>query len=195
MTLSSRRHIFWQFLAGLSLLLATPFAAAAEAAADEQYRINAGDVLSVSVWREEGLQVPEVLVRPDGHISFPLVGNLRAAGKSVPEVSQEMTAKLTKYIPDPEVHIAVKALSGNVVYVIGKVNRPGVFPMGSRVDIVQALAMAGGMTPYAAANKVRILRRDGSKQTAISFAYGDIEKGEQLEQNILLRAGDVVVVP
>lgn len=195
MTLSSRCPIFCQFLAGLSLLLATPFAAAAEAAADEQYRINAGDVLSISVWREEGLQVPEVLVRPDGHISFPLVGNLRAAGKSVPEVSQEMTAKLTKYIPDPEVHIAVKALSGNVVYVIGKVNRPGVFPMGSRVDIVQALAMAGGMTPYAAANKVRILRREGSRQTAIPFAYGDIEKGEQLEQNIVLRAGDVVVVP
>lgn len=195
MTLSSRCPIFCQFLAGLSLLLATSFAAAAEAAADEQYRINAGDVLSISVWREEGLQVPEVLVRPDGHISFPLVGNLRAAGKSVPEVSQEMTAKLTKYIPDPEVHIAVKALSGNVVYVIGKVNRPGVFPMGSRVDIVQALAMAGGMTPYAAANKVRILRREGSRQTAIPFAYGDIEKGEKLEQNILLRAGDVVVVP
>ncbi len=78
---------------------------------------------------------------------------------------------------------------------IGKVARPGVFPLGGRIDVMQALSMAGGMTPYAAANKVRILRREGGKQTAIDFAYGDIEKGENLEQNIVLQAGDVVVVP
>lgn len=189
-----RLRVFAPFLTGLFILLSAPVALSADADGDT-YLINRGDVLSISVWREEDLQAAEVLVRPDGHISFPLVGNLNVAGKGVPEVSAEMTARLTKYIPDPVVHIAVRALSGNVVYVIGKVTRPGAFPMGSRVDVVQALSMAGGMTPYAAANKVRILRREGGKQSAIPFAYGDIEKGENLEQNILLKAGDVVVVP
>lgn len=194
MTLFSRFRTLGALLTGLCLLMSVQVASAAEAS-EENYLINSGDVLSISVWREESLQITDVLVRPDGYIAFPLVGNLRVAGKSVPEISQEMSAKLTKFIPDPVVHVAVKALSGNLVYVIGKVTRPGVFPMGSRVDVVQALSMAGGMTPYAAANKVRILRREGNRQIAIPFAYGDIEKGEQLEQNIVLRAGDVVVVP
>lgn len=180
---------------GCLCLLLTIFPAAAADRTDDAYLINRGDILSISVWREEGLQVDQVLVRPDGYISFPLVGNLKVAGKSVPEVSQEMASSLTKYIPDPMVHIAVRELTGNVVYVIGKVSRPGVFPMGSQMDVVQALSMAGGMTPYAAANKVQILRRNGAKQTAIPFAYGDIEKGHNLEQNIILQAGDVVVVP
>jgi polysaccharide export outer membrane protein len=166
-----------------------------EAIDPDTYRINRGDVIGISVWREEALQSPEILVRPDGHISFPLVGNLSVAGKSVPEVTAEIATGLRKFIPDPEVHVTVSALNGNMVYVIGKVARPGVFPMNSQVDVVQALAMAGGMTPYAAANKVRILRREGGRQLAIPFAYGDIEKGEKLEQNILLQAGDVVLVP
>lgn len=182
-------------LAALYLLFAAQPGLTADPGTDDSYLINPGDVLSISVWREEGLQAEEVLVRPDGYVSFPLVGNLKAAGKSVSGVSQEMASGLTKYIPDPEVHIAVRALNGNVVYVIGKVNRPGAFPMGARVDVVQALSLAGGMTTYAAANKIRILRREGDQQTAIPFAYGDIEKGESLEQNIILQAGDVVVVP
>ena len=179
------------------LALSFPVLAADEAEAidPDSYRINRGDVIGISVWREEALQSSEILVRPDGYISFPLVGNLRVAGKSVPEVTGEIAAGLRQYIPDPVVHVTVRALNGNIVYVLGKVARPGVFPMNSQMDVVQALAMAGGMTPYAAANKVRILRREDGRQVAIPFAYGDIEKGENLEQNILLRAGDVVVVP
>lgn len=186
--------------AGLLLAFAcavssAPAVLAADGSKNDGYRINPGDVLSVSVWREEGLQIDEVLVRPDGYLSFPLVGNLKVAGKDIPTVSQEMADGLKKFIPDPVVHIAAKNLSGNLVYVIGKVTRPGVYPMGSNIDVVQALSMAGGMTPYAAANKVQILRRDGGNQTAIRFAYGDVEKGENLEQNIVLKAGDVVLVP
>jgi len=146
------------------------------------------------VWREEGLE-KEVIVRPDGGLSFPLVGNIQASGKSIEQLQTEVAEKLKRYIPDPAVTVAALKLDGSRVYVIGKVAKPGVFPLGGRVDVVQALSMAGGMTPYAAANKVRILRREGGKQTAINFAYGDIEKGENLEQNILLQAGDVVVVP
>jgi polysaccharide export outer membrane protein len=177
----------------LTLSCTTPATLAATPPADV-YLIEPGDVLEISVWREEDLTKP-VIVRPDGGLSFPLVGNVKASGRTVEQLQTEVAEKLKKYIPDPAVTVAVQQLSGNKVYVIGKVNKPGEFPVTRNVDVVQALSMAGGMTPYAAVNKIRILRRDGGKQNAIQFAYGDIEKGEQLEQNIVLRAGDVVIVP
>ena len=161
----------------------------------DQYLLQPGDVLLVSVWKEEDLN-QEVIVRPDGRISFPLVGEAVAAGQSLEAVRDSIKKGLTKYIPDPVVTVSVRQLSGNRVYVIGKVNRPGEFPILSNVDVMQALSMAGGTSTYAALNKIKILRRDGNgKQKAISFEYGDIEKGKNLEQNIILKAGDVVVVP
>ena len=161
---------------------------------DNTYRIQPGDVLDVSVWQEENLQ-KQVLVRPDGGMSFPLVGDMQAAGKSVTDVQKQITERLTKYIPDPVVTVAMMNLDGNKVYVIGKVARPGVFPVTRYIDVVQALSMAGGMTPYAADNKITVLRRENGKQRSIPFRYGDIEKGQDLEQNIILHSGDVVVVP
>lgn len=186
-------------LAGLVLLAAlTGPALAADAdtpaSSQDTYLVQPGDVLTISVWREEGLE-REVLVRPDGGLSFPLVGNVQASGKSIEQLQAEVAGKLKRFIPEPSVTVAVLKLDGNKVYVIGKVNRPGEFPVTRNVDVVQALAMAGGMTPYAAVNKIHILRRTGGKQTAIPFAYGDVEKGQDLEQNIVLKAGDVVVVP
>ena len=181
--------------AGLVLTLAfTAQPTLAETPPTDAYLVEPGDTLEISVWREEGLE-KQAIVRPDGGLSFPLVGNVQASGKSIEQLQTEVAEKLKRYIPDPSVTVAAVKLDGSIVYVIGKVAKPGVFPLGGRVDVVQALSMAGGMTPYAAANKVRILRREGGKQTAIDFAYGDIEKGENLEQNILLQAGDVVVVP
>lgn len=184
-----------QALAGLALLAtSTGPVLAADAGSEGAYRVQPGDVLGISVWREEGLE-KQVIVRPDGGLSFPLVGNVQASGKSIPELQTEVADKLKRFIPDPSVNVAVLQLDGNKVYVIGKVNRPGEFPVTRNVDVVQALAMAGGMTPYAAVNKIHILRRSGGKQSAIPFAYGDVEKGQDLEQNIVLQAGDVVVVP
>ena len=163
-------------------------------ATTEAYKIQPGDVLEVSVWKEENL-LKRVLVRPDGGISFPLAGNVVAASKSVDELQSLITEQLTKYIPDPVVTVSITTLSGNKVYVIGKVTRPGEFVANRYMDIVQALSMAGGMTPYAAANKIKVLRRENGHLTAIPFRYGDIEKGEDLEQNIMLQSGDVVLVP
>lgn len=179
-------------LAFIGVFLVSPAQAATPA--DDAYMIEAGDVLEISVWREEGLE-KDVIVRPDGGLSFPLVGNVQASGKSVEQLQVEVADKLKRFIPDPSVSVAVKQLSGNTIFVIGKVNKPGQFPVIRRIDVVQALSMAGGMSTYAAANKIQILRREGGKQTAIPFAYGDIEKGEDLQQNIVLQAGDVVVVP
>lgn len=168
--------------------------AAEDGSFGETYRIQPGDVLDVSVWKEEDL-VKQVLVRPDGGMSFPLAGDIQAAGKSVAELQAIITEKLTKYIPDPVVTVATLKLDGNKVYVIGKVARPGEFLANRYMDVVQALSMAGGMTPYAADNKITVLRRENGKQRSIPFRYGDIEKGEDLEQNIILQSGDVVVVP
>ncbi len=158
------------------------------------YKIQPGDVLDISVWEEDNLQ-KQVLVRPDGGMSFPLVGNIQAAGKSVTELQDRITEKLKKYIPDPSVTVSTLKLDGNKVYVIGKVARPGEFQVNRYVDVVQALSMAGGMTPYASDNKITVLRRENGKQRSIPFRYGDIEKGEDLGQNIILQSGDVVVVP
>ena len=158
------------------------------------YKIQPGDVLDVSVWQEENLQ-KQVLVRPDGGMSFPLAGDIQAAGKSVADLQNIITERLKKYIPDPVVTVSTLKLDGNKVYVIGKVNRPGEFQANRYMDVVQALSMAGGMTPYAADNKIIVLRRENGTERSIPFRYGDIEKGEDLEQNIILQSGDVVVVP
>jgi polysaccharide export outer membrane protein len=163
-------------------------------AADDAYRIQPGDVLEISVWKEESL-IKTVLVRPDGGISFPLTGDIQAAGISVDKLRMLITEVLTKYIPDPVVTVATTQLSGNKLYVIGKVQRPGEIIANRNMDVVQALSIAGGMTPYAAANKIKVLRREDGKLEAIPFRYGDIEKGENLEQNIILQSGDVVLVP
>ena len=168
----------------------------AEPSTDQQntYKIQPGDILEISVWKEEDL-LKQVLVRPDGGMSFPLVGNVQAAGRSVVELQSLVTEKLAKYIPDPVVTVSTQQLSGNKIFVIGKVARPGEIVANQYMDVVQALSVAGGMTPYAAANKIKILRRSNGKLTAIPFKYGDIEKGENLGQNIILQSGDVVLVP
>jgi polysaccharide export outer membrane protein len=158
------------------------------------YTLHPGDQLEVTVWKEKDLQ-RQVLVGPGGGISFPLVGHLKAAGKTVVELQKELTAKLQKYIPDPAVTVALKQTAGNVVYVIGQVNKPGAFMVSGPLDVMQALSRAGGMTAFASKNDIRILRREGGRQVALPFEYGDVVKGKDLDQNIPLHAGDVVVVP
>jgi polysaccharide export outer membrane protein len=160
----------------------------------DHYKIQPGDVLQVSVWKEEDL-TRQVIVRPDGQITFPLVGEARAAGNSIEDLRLLISDRLMKYIPDPVVTVSVGQLAGNTIYVIGKVNRPGVFPIVRNVDVMQALSMAGGTSTYAALNDIKILRRQDGELNAMSFKYAEVEKGKRLEQNIVLQAGDVVVVP
>ena len=158
------------------------------------YRLGPEDVLSISVWKEEGLD-KEVLVRPDGGISFPLVGELEAAGKTVGALKQEIVERLRKYIPDPVVTIAVLRIANNKIYVIGRVNKPGEYAAGRYVDVLQALTMAGGLTPFAKKNKIKVLRKENGTERVFPFEYSEVQKGEGLDQNITLQSGDVVVVP
>lgn len=176
------------------LWLVCAFSGAAQAEDIEAYRIQPGDLLVVSVWKEQDLQ-GEVLVRPDGGLSFPLVGDIAAAGRTIEELRVAMIDRLRKFIPDPAVTIAVKQLGGNRIYVLGKVNRPGEFLFSRPIDVMQALSMAGGATSFAALDDIQILRREPRGQTALRFRYSEVEQGRKLEQNILLRSGDTVVVP
>jgi len=177
-----------------SLALHTGTLAAEDSKPVDHYEIQPGDVLGVSVWKEEDL-IQEVIVRPDGQITFPLVGEAKAAGNSIENLRLLISERLKKYIPDPVVTVSVRQLAGNTIYVLGKVNRPGVFPIVRNVDVMQALSLAGGTSTYAALNDIKILRRENGQLRALSFKYAEVEKGKRLEQNVVLQAGDVVVVP
>ena len=161
---------------------------------DAAYVVQPGDTLQVTVWKEQELQ-SEVLVRPDGGMSFPLAGEIEAAGHTVEDIRKVLQGRLTKYIPDPVVTVVVKKADGSRIFVVGKVNRPGDFIMFRPIDVMQALSLAGGATPYADVNGIRILRREGTQQQVFHFRYDDVRRGKDLAQNILLHSGDTVVVP
>jgi polysaccharide export outer membrane protein len=167
---------------------------ASETILHDTYIVQPGDVLTISVWKEKDLQ-GETAVRPDGGLNFPLVGEIVAAGKTVDQLKKDIATKLAKYVPDPVVIVMVKQILGNKIFVIGKVNRPGEFVANRNMDVMQALTMAGGPNPYAAVNKIKIIRRVNGEQTTFRFKYSQVEKGEDLEQNIILQGGDIVVVP
>jgi polysaccharide export outer membrane protein len=169
-------------------------AAPKQGPAAQTYLLQPGDILQVSVWREQELQ-SEVVIRPDGNLSFPLSGEVQAAGRGVDEVRGDLEARLRKFVPEAVVTVAVKVLAGNRVFIVGKVLKAGDFVMGRPIDVMQAIALAGGATPFADLGGIRILRRTAGKLISIPFSYGEVESGRKLEQNILLQGGDTVVVP
>lgn len=160
------------------------------------YWVNPGDLLRIDVWNEDTLS-REVLVRPDGIISLPMAGEIDTSSSSPSEVGNKIAEALGQYMKDtPRVVVSLIDVTGNKIYVIGKVLRPGEFKITSDTDVMQALALAGGLNAYAAENDIKILRRDGTgTQNAISFEYADVKAGKALQSNIILRARDIVVVP
>ena len=161
---------------------------------DQKYRISAEDVLNISVWREQDMQ-REVIVRPDGGISFPLVGDIRAADLTPSELETAITAKVAKFIPDAVVTVSVVKVMGLRIYVNGKVRNPGQFLVGRYVDVLQALTLAGGITPFADSKNIKILRRIDGREVVLRFNYNNVSRGIGLEQNVILRADDTIVVP
>lgn len=181
---------------GTALVLAVfTTASMADTVPQQGYELRPGDIVAVSVWQEPGLE-QLVLVRPDGGVSFPLAGDLRAEGLTLEELGAVLKQRLSKFIPDPVVTVTLQEIPGNRIYVIGKVNKPGDFPIIARdVTVMQALSMAGGLTPFADEKKIKVLRMENGQQRSIPFDYRKIRRGEELGQNIALQAGDVIVVP
>lgn len=158
------------------------------------YKVQPGDVLTVSVWKETDLQQQEILVRPDGGFTFPLAGEVDTADKSVEEIRSLLADRLKRYIPNPVVTVMLRQI-GARIYVVGRVNHPGDFPYSSPIDVMQAISLAGGTTSFAALNDIVILRRQNGAQESIPFRYSDVSRGRNLSQNIQLQSGDTVVVP
>lgn len=179
----------------LRLALACVLLSPAAALAAQPFPLGSGDVLEVSVWGDDAM-ARKVLVRPDGKISFPLLGDMQASGRSVEDLRAEMESKIGEFIHGAPVTVMLLEARSARVSVVGKVQKPGVFPMDGPMSVLQALAMAGGMTPYASTGSVRVIRTDeGGAQRFIPFDYDLVAGGKGLEQNVSLQPGDVVLVP
>lgn len=161
---------------------------------DPSYVIGPEDALDISVWKDDTLK-SSTLVRPDGGISFPLAGDFIVAGKTAAQVHDELVKRLEKFIPEPVVTVSVVRVASYRIYVIGRVNKPGDFQVGRNIDVLQALSIAGGMTPFASEDDIRIIRKVDGKTVSIPFEYSRIRKGGDLSQNITLKSGDVLLVP
>ena len=164
----------------------------------ENYIVGPGDILDISVWKEEALSKP-VTVLPDGEIYFPLIGGIRAAGKTVPEIREEIKQKISVYVPDPTLSVDVRQVNSMIIFVLGRVNNSGRFVVNAKTNILQGIAMAGGLNPFAKRNDIKVIRQEGGKgagktQTFL-FRYDDVADGKNLEQNIWLQRGDVILVP
>ncbi len=161
---------------------------------DPAYLIGPEDALEIAVWRDETLKAA-ALVRPDGGISFPLAGDFIVAGKTASQVRDELVKRLEKFIPEPVVTVSVVRVASYRIYVLGRVNKPGDFQVGRNIDVLQALSIAGGMTPFASEDGIRVIRKIDGKSVSIPFQYSRVRRGGDLSQNITLKSGDVLLVP
>jgi polysaccharide export outer membrane protein len=181
----------------IALLAVVPFCAEAQekSSSIKDYVIGAGDVLHIAVWKDESL-TRQVVVLPDGQIGFPLIGQVTAAGRTVAELTKELEQKLARFVPGVELSVVVQQTGSMMIYVIGKVNNPGRFTIPSDVNVLQALAMAGGLNPFAKRGDIKIFRETGDGGTKVFFFdYDTVADGKDPRGNIRLRKGDVVVVP
>jgi polysaccharide export outer membrane protein len=160
----------------------------------ENYPLSPDDAVEISVWKEPDL-TKQMAIRPDGKISYPLIGEIQAAGLTVKQLQTEIHHRLEKFVSDANVTVILLKPQGYKIYVTGKVNKPGEFIVGRPPNVMQAVAMAGGLTPFAAPGKLVILRKVGGKEEVFPFDYKAVSRGENLEQNRILLPGDVLVVP
>ncbi len=158
------------------------------------YKLGSGDVVHIAIWKDESL-TRDTVIRPDGKISFPLIGDILAEGRTVEELRGDLVKGLKRYIPNPSVSVETLQINSYKIFVIGKVNRPGEFQVTQYTDVMQALTLAGGLTPFASESNIRILRRQQGGQTVFPFSYRATLNGDDLKNNIILQRGDVVMVP
>jgi polysaccharide export outer membrane protein len=159
------------------------------------YRIGAGDILQVDVWKEPDASVASVTVRPDGKISLVMIGEMDAAGLTPGELEGILAEKFGRVIRDARVTVTVREVTSQKVYVIGEVRREGPVRMAGPITVLQALAEAGGVTDYAKRNRIYILRMSSGRQVRLPFHYDEVVRGQNVEQNIRLYPGDTIVVP
>ena len=159
------------------------------------YSIGAGDLLNIYVWKETDL-TQDVVVMPDGRLTFPLIGEILAQGQTVTGLREIITEKLKNFVSNPEVTVIVRESRSRIIYTIGKLNAPGPYTLGPDMTVLQALSMAGGFTEWADTKNILVIRREGGKgESQLRFNYQDYISGRSLGQNILLEPNDTIVVP
>jgi len=167
----------------------------AVAAQDQDYRIGIGDNLEISVWKEPDLSLKDVPVRLDGKITFPLLDDIQAAGKTSIEVKQAITEKLGQFVPDPIVTVFVKAPLSQKFYILGEIQKTGEYQLIKNLTVLQAFALAGGFTQWASKDEILVLRREKGNPVVIRVNYKNIQKGKDLDQDIAVMPDDTIIVP
>jgi polysaccharide export outer membrane protein len=158
------------------------------------YVIGSEDILSVVFWKEQELSA-DVVVRPDGKVSLPLLNDVQAAGLTPDELRVRLTDAAKRFVAEPTVSVVVKAINSRKVYITGNVQRPGAYLLSGAMTVLQLIAMSGGVLEYANSKDITVMRNESSGQKAFPFNFKDISKGKNLKQNIELRPGDTVIVP
>ena len=158
------------------------------------YLIGPEDVIEVFVWKEPDVS-RVVLVRPDGKISLPLIGDIKAEGLSPKALAEELKRAFSEYIEAPEVSVIVNEVNSPKIYVMGKVNSPGVFPLRSEITVLQAITLAGGFAEWAKKSKVIILRKTGEKDKRIVVNIDRVIDGKKGAEDVRLQPGDRIIVP
>lgn len=180
--------VFWAMLAG-------SFSAAHASQPTAAYTLRHGDVVNISVWREDVLR-GEVRVLPDGSITFPLAGRVEVAGLTTVQAQERIAERLNQYIPDAVVSVVVTGIDGSRVYVIGRVQRPGPVLLSSpNTTVLQVLSEAGGLDRFADGNAIRVLRDTAQGPEVLPVRYNDLMRGAELNSNIRLQPGDTILVP
>ena len=169
-------------------------APAASAILPADYRIGPEDVLSIVFWREKEMST-DVVVRPDGKISLPLLKDVQAAGYTPDQLTDALVKAASKYIGQPNATVVVKAINSRKVFIVGKVAKPGAFPLTGDMTVLQLIAMAGDVLEYAKSNSVVVVRKAEGGEQRFKVNYKDVLRGKNAAQNILLKPGDTVIVP
>jgi polysaccharide export outer membrane protein len=178
-----------------STAVATSGVAAGAVPVAPDYVIGADDVLSILFWRDKDLSAPEVTVRPDGKVTLPLLNDVQAAGRTPEQLGEAIREAARKYVEDPNPTVIVKEIKSRRVFITGRIEKPGPYPLNGKTTILQLIAMAGGLREFVDGKNISLMRSEKEKQTIFAFNYQDVVKKGYLHQNIELKPGDVVVVP
>ena len=159
------------------------------------YIIGNGDILEVVTWKEEDFSREEIIVRLDGNISFPLLDDVMAAGKTPTQLKWDIQAGLKEFVAEPHVTVTVRSAASKRFYILGEVVNTGEYPLTKDLSVLQAFALAGGFTEWASKKEIILFRREGGEETVIRIDYKGMIKSKDFSQNVQIRADDTIVVP
>ena len=159
------------------------------------YVIGTDDVLSIVFWRDKDMSADAVIVRPDGKISLPLLNDVQAAGYTPDQLRANLVQAASRFVDEPNATVLVKEIHSRKVFITGNVAKPAIYPLSGEMNVLQLIAQAGGLLEYADAEKIVVIRSENGPAKYLTFNYKDVVKRKNIQQNVLLKPGDTVVVP